>query len=123
MALVPRGALPSPVAKAPVLDPPPPGPPSQGPSCACSLPPPGQACEKTQLDFMSEQCSRTDRKPLHLSPGHASFYRWGSAEQYSQGGLAPITLMLLRAGLGLRLCIASWLGPLAKGPESRCSHL
>nr|XP_060466306.1 A disintegrin and metalloproteinase with thrombospondin motifs 13 isoform X7 [Panthera onca] len=44
-----------------------------------------QACEKTQLDFMSEQCSRTDRKPLHLSPGHASFYRWGSAEQYSQG--------------------------------------
>ncbi|XP_023098731.2 A disintegrin and metalloproteinase with thrombospondin motifs 13 isoform X5 [Felis catus] len=44
-----------------------------------------QACEKTQLDFMSEQCSRTDGKPLHLSPGHASFYRWGSAEQYSQG--------------------------------------
>ncbi|XP_045323378.1 A disintegrin and metalloproteinase with thrombospondin motifs 13 isoform X6 [Leopardus geoffroyi] len=44
-----------------------------------------QACEKTQLDFMSEQCSRTDRKPLHLSPGNASFYRWGSAEQYSQG--------------------------------------
>ncbi|XP_040317429.1 A disintegrin and metalloproteinase with thrombospondin motifs 13 isoform X7 [Herpailurus yagouaroundi] len=44
-----------------------------------------QACEKTQLDFMSEQCSRTDRKPLHLSPGNTSFYRWGSAEQYSQG--------------------------------------
>ncbi|XP_053060373.1 A disintegrin and metalloproteinase with thrombospondin motifs 13 isoform X6 [Acinonyx jubatus] len=44
-----------------------------------------QACEKTQLDFMSEQCSWTDRKPLHLSPGNTSFYRWGSAEQYSQG--------------------------------------
>ncbi|XP_044245639.3 A disintegrin and metalloproteinase with thrombospondin motifs 13 isoform X3 [Ursus arctos] len=44
-----------------------------------------QACEKTQLEFMSEQCSQTDRKPLHLSPGNTSFYRWGSAEQYSQG--------------------------------------
>ncbi|XP_035964223.2 A disintegrin and metalloproteinase with thrombospondin motifs 13 isoform X2 [Halichoerus grypus] len=44
-----------------------------------------QACEKTQLEFMSEQCSQTDRKPLHLSLGNASFYRWGSAEQYSQG--------------------------------------
>ncbi|XP_027470232.1 A disintegrin and metalloproteinase with thrombospondin motifs 13 isoform X2 [Zalophus californianus] len=44
-----------------------------------------QACEKTQLEFMSEQCSQTDRKPLHLSPGNASFYHWGSAEQYRQG--------------------------------------
>uniref|UniRef100_A0A8P0T221 ADAM metallopeptidase with thrombospondin type 1 motif 13 n=1 Tax=Canis lupus familiaris TaxID=9615 RepID=A0A8P0T221_CANLF len=44
-----------------------------------------QACEKTQLEFMSEQCSQTDRKPLYLTPGNASFYRWGSAEQYSQG--------------------------------------
>ncbi|XP_044120438.1 A disintegrin and metalloproteinase with thrombospondin motifs 13 isoform X1 [Neovison vison] len=44
-----------------------------------------QACEKTQLEFMAEQCSQTDRKPLYLSPGNASFYRWGPAEQYSQG--------------------------------------
>ncbi|XP_059266385.1 A disintegrin and metalloproteinase with thrombospondin motifs 13 isoform X2 [Mustela nigripes] len=44
-----------------------------------------QACEKTQLEFMAEQCSQTDGKPLYLSPGNASFYRWGPAEQYSQG--------------------------------------
>ncbi|XP_027622423.1 LOW QUALITY PROTEIN: A disintegrin and metalloproteinase with thrombospondin motifs 13 [Tupaia chinensis] len=44
-----------------------------------------QACGKTQLDFMSEQCAQTDGQPLHLSPGSASFYHWGSAVQYSQG--------------------------------------
>ncbi|KAM5259476.1 A disintegrin and metalloproteinase with thrombospondin motifs 13 isoform 3-T3 [Hipposideros larvatus] len=44
-----------------------------------------QACEKTQLEFMSEQCAQTDGKRLHLSPGNASFYRWGAAVQYSQG--------------------------------------
>ncbi|XP_074187410.1 A disintegrin and metalloproteinase with thrombospondin motifs 13 isoform X3 [Rhinolophus sinicus] len=44
-----------------------------------------QACEKTQLEFMSEQCAQTDGKPLHLSPGNSSFYRWGPAVQYSQG--------------------------------------
>ncbi|KAB1279815.1 A disintegrin and metalloproteinase with thrombospondin motifs 13 [Camelus dromedarius] len=44
-----------------------------------------QACETTQLEFMSEQCSQTDGKPLYLSPGSPSFYRWGAAVQYSQG--------------------------------------
>ncbi|XP_043325993.1 A disintegrin and metalloproteinase with thrombospondin motifs 13 [Cervus canadensis] len=45
-----------------------------------------QACEKTQLEFMSEQCAQTDSEPLRLSPGgSAAFYRWGTAEQYSEG--------------------------------------
>ncbi|XP_047380349.1 A disintegrin and metalloproteinase with thrombospondin motifs 13 isoform X16 [Sciurus carolinensis] len=44
-----------------------------------------QACEKTQLQFMSEQCAQTDSRPLHLSPGSPSFYHWGAAAQYSQG--------------------------------------
>uniref|UniRef100_A0A8C6QKQ5 ADAM metallopeptidase with thrombospondin type 1 motif 13 n=1 Tax=Nannospalax galili TaxID=1026970 RepID=A0A8C6QKQ5_NANGA len=43
-----------------------------------------QACEKTQLEFMSEQCAQTDSQPLHLSQG-SSFYRWSAAVQYSQG--------------------------------------
>ncbi|XP_037653299.1 A disintegrin and metalloproteinase with thrombospondin motifs 13 isoform X2 [Choloepus didactylus] len=44
-----------------------------------------QACGKTQLEFMSEQCAQTDGRPLHPSPGGATFYRWSSAEQHSQG--------------------------------------
>nr|KAF6482907.1 ADAM metallopeptidase with thrombospondin type 1 motif 13 [Rousettus aegyptiacus] len=44
-----------------------------------------QACTKTQLEFMAEQCAQTDRKPLYLSPGNASFYRWGAAVPYSRG--------------------------------------
>ncbi|XP_053523665.1 A disintegrin and metalloproteinase with thrombospondin motifs 13 [Artibeus jamaicensis] len=44
-----------------------------------------QACETTQLEFMAEQCAQTDRNPLHLSPGNASFYRWGPALRHSQG--------------------------------------
>ncbi|XP_023371873.1 A disintegrin and metalloproteinase with thrombospondin motifs 13 [Otolemur garnettii] len=44
-----------------------------------------QACDKTQLEFMSEQCAETDDQPLHLSPGSRSFYRWGAAAQHSQG--------------------------------------
>eukprot|EP00072_Mus_musculus_P031842 XP_006498161.1 PREDICTED: A disintegrin and metalloproteinase with thrombospondin motifs 13 isoform X1 [Mus musculus] len=44
-----------------------------------------QACEKTQLEFMSEQCAQTDRQPLQLSQGTASFYHWDAAVQYSQG--------------------------------------
>ncbi|XP_033614838.1 A disintegrin and metalloproteinase with thrombospondin motifs 13 isoform X3 [Fukomys damarensis] len=44
-----------------------------------------QACEKTQLEFMSEQCAQTDGQPLPLSQGGASFYRWAAALQYSQG--------------------------------------
>ncbi|XP_072488956.1 A disintegrin and metalloproteinase with thrombospondin motifs 13 isoform X2 [Notamacropus eugenii] len=44
-----------------------------------------QACEKTQLEFMSEQCAATDGKPLYLTAGVPTFYSWKSAAQYSQG--------------------------------------
>ncbi|XP_069914782.1 A disintegrin and metalloproteinase with thrombospondin motifs 13 isoform X3 [Oryctolagus cuniculus] len=44
-----------------------------------------QACEKTQLDFMSEQCAQTDSQPLRLSPDSASFYHWEAAARYSRG--------------------------------------
>ncbi|CAO2598164.1 A disintegrin and metalloproteinase with thrombospondin motifs 13 [Lemmus lemmus] len=44
-----------------------------------------QACEKTQLEFMSEQCAQTDSQPLHLPQGSASFYHWDAAVPYSQG--------------------------------------
>lgn len=54
---------------------------------------------------MAEQCSQTDRKPLYLSPGNASFYRWGPAEQYSQGAAGPVTPTPWRAGHRLRLCV------------------
>ncbi|XP_015449622.1 A disintegrin and metalloproteinase with thrombospondin motifs 13 [Pteropus alecto] len=48
-----------------------------------------QACTKTQLEFMAEQCAETDRKPLHLSPGNTSFYRWGAAVPHSRVGQHP----------------------------------
>ncbi|XP_072244446.1 A disintegrin and metalloproteinase with thrombospondin motifs 13 isoform X2 [Leuresthes tenuis] len=35
-----------------------------------------QPCERTQLDFMADQCSQTDLQPLHLLPHSASFYTW-----------------------------------------------
>lgn len=54
---------------------------------------------------MAEQCSQTDGKPLYLSPGNASFYRWGPAEQYSQGAAGPVTPTPWRAGHRLRLCV------------------
>nr|XP_054093638.1 A disintegrin and metalloproteinase with thrombospondin motifs 13 isoform X2 [Callithrix jacchus] len=44
-----------------------------------------QACEKTQLEFMSEQCARTDGQPLPSSPGGTSFHHWGAAVPHSQG--------------------------------------
>ncbi|XP_069871106.1 A disintegrin and metalloproteinase with thrombospondin motifs 13 isoform X2 [Dipodomys merriami] len=44
-----------------------------------------QACEKTQLEFMSEQCAQTNNRPLNLSRDSSSFYHWGAAAQYSQG--------------------------------------
>ncbi|EGW06892.1 A disintegrin and metalloproteinase with thrombospondin motifs 13 [Cricetulus griseus] len=44
-----------------------------------------KACEKTQLEFMTEQCAQTDSQPLHLPQGGASFYHWDAAVQYSQG--------------------------------------
>uniref|UniRef100_A0A3Q1DEM2 Peptidase M12B domain-containing protein n=1 Tax=Amphiprion ocellaris TaxID=80972 RepID=A0A3Q1DEM2_AMPOC len=35
-----------------------------------------QPCECTQLDFMAEQCSKTNLQPLYLQPHTASFYTW-----------------------------------------------
>ncbi|KAM3868392.1 A disintegrin and metalloproteinase with thrombospondin motifs 13 [Diretmus argenteus] len=35
-----------------------------------------QPCERTQMDFMAEQCSQTDGQPLYLLPNSASFYTW-----------------------------------------------
>ncbi|XP_077377765.1 A disintegrin and metalloproteinase with thrombospondin motifs 13 isoform X2 [Festucalex cinctus] len=44
-----------------------------------------QPCERTQLDFMAEQCSETDLQPLYLHPDQASFYTWIPAVGFSQG--------------------------------------
>ncbi|XP_049619509.1 A disintegrin and metalloproteinase with thrombospondin motifs 13 [Syngnathus scovelli] len=44
-----------------------------------------QPCENSQLDFMAEQCSKTDLDPLFLHPDQASFYTWIPAVGFSQG--------------------------------------
>ncbi|XP_075041887.1 A disintegrin and metalloproteinase with thrombospondin motifs 13 isoform X2 [Mixophyes fleayi] len=44
-----------------------------------------QACATTQLDFMSHQCSATDDKPLFISQGESSFYRWTAAAGFAHG--------------------------------------
>ncbi|XP_037634136.1 A disintegrin and metalloproteinase with thrombospondin motifs 13 [Sebastes umbrosus] len=44
-----------------------------------------QLCERTQLDFMAEQCSQTDFHPLYLLPNTASFYTWIPAVGFAQG--------------------------------------
>ncbi|XP_077417483.1 A disintegrin and metalloproteinase with thrombospondin motifs 13 isoform X3 [Vanacampus margaritifer] len=44
-----------------------------------------QPCERTQLDFLAEQCSKTDLQPLYLHPDQASFYTWIPAVGFSQG--------------------------------------
>ncbi|XP_061762864.1 A disintegrin and metalloproteinase with thrombospondin motifs 13 isoform X2 [Nerophis ophidion] len=44
-----------------------------------------QPCQRTQLDFMAEQCSKTDLQPVYLHPGQASFYTWVPAVGFSQG--------------------------------------
>ncbi|XP_054466491.1 A disintegrin and metalloproteinase with thrombospondin motifs 13 [Anoplopoma fimbria] len=44
-----------------------------------------QPCELTQLDFMAEQCSDTDRHPLYLRPNTASFYTWIPAIGFAKG--------------------------------------
>lgn len=51
---------------------------------------------------MAEQCAQTDRKPLYLSPGNASFYRWGAALPYSRGGRGAGRGVGEGAGGGLR---------------------
>lgn len=42
-------------------------------------------CERTQLDFMAEQCSQTDLHPLYLQPNTASFYTWTPAIDFAKG--------------------------------------
>ncbi|XP_073397250.1 A disintegrin and metalloproteinase with thrombospondin motifs 13 [Dendrobates tinctorius] len=44
-----------------------------------------QACETTQLDFMTEQCAATDDKPLFLSQGQPSYYHWTSVAGFARG--------------------------------------
>uniref|UniRef100_A0A3Q0SRL3 ADAM metallopeptidase with thrombospondin type 1 motif, 13 n=1 Tax=Amphilophus citrinellus TaxID=61819 RepID=A0A3Q0SRL3_AMPCI len=44
-----------------------------------------QPCERTQLDFMAEQCSQTDTHPLYLLTNRASFYTWIPALGFTQG--------------------------------------
>ncbi|XP_034025428.1 A disintegrin and metalloproteinase with thrombospondin motifs 13 [Thalassophryne amazonica] len=44
-----------------------------------------EPCERTQLDFMAEQCSQTDLRPLYLHPNTASFYTWIPAIGVLQG--------------------------------------
>lgn len=44
-----------------------------------------QPCKRTQLDFMSEQCSQTDPHPVYLQPNQASFYTWIPAVGLSKG--------------------------------------
>ncbi|XP_034547279.1 A disintegrin and metalloproteinase with thrombospondin motifs 13 isoform X1 [Notolabrus celidotus] len=44
-----------------------------------------QPCERTQLDFMAEQCSHTDYHPLYLQPNTASFYTWIPAVGFAKG--------------------------------------
>uniref|UniRef100_A0A8C9X0I6 ADAM metallopeptidase with thrombospondin type 1 motif, 13 n=1 Tax=Sander lucioperca TaxID=283035 RepID=A0A8C9X0I6_SANLU len=44
-----------------------------------------QPCERTQLDFIAEQCSQTDLLPLYLLPNTASFYTWIPAIGFAQG--------------------------------------
>ncbi|XP_069039637.1 A disintegrin and metalloproteinase with thrombospondin motifs 13 isoform X2 [Lepisosteus oculatus] len=44
-----------------------------------------QACEKSQLDFMAEQCSRTNSEPLRLKPTSASCHSWVPAVGFVSG--------------------------------------
>ncbi|XP_071980737.1 A disintegrin and metalloproteinase with thrombospondin motifs 13 isoform X2 [Engystomops pustulosus] len=44
-----------------------------------------EACVTTQVQFMTEQCSATDVKPLFLSQGQASYYHWTSVAGFAQG--------------------------------------
>ncbi|XP_051964853.1 A disintegrin and metalloproteinase with thrombospondin motifs 13 [Xyrauchen texanus] len=45
----------------------------------------GQPCEKTQLEFMAQQCSATDQQPLSVSTDSSSVYTWIPAVSYSSG--------------------------------------
>ncbi|XP_076010207.1 A disintegrin and metalloproteinase with thrombospondin motifs 13 isoform X2 [Genypterus blacodes] len=42
-------------------------------------------CQRTQMDFMAEQCSQTNVHPLYLQPNSASFYTWIPAVGFIKG--------------------------------------
>uniref|UniRef100_A0A8C5E220 ADAM metallopeptidase with thrombospondin type 1 motif, 13 n=1 Tax=Gouania willdenowi TaxID=441366 RepID=A0A8C5E220_GOUWI len=44
-----------------------------------------QNCERSQLDFIAEQCSQTNLHPLYLQPNTASFYSWIPAVEFTKG--------------------------------------
>ncbi|KAM4662226.1 A disintegrin and metalloproteinase with thrombospondin motifs 13 [Discoglossus pictus] len=44
-----------------------------------------QTCETSQLDFMTEQCSATDIRPLYLTPGSPTYFKWTSAAGFAHG--------------------------------------
>ncbi|XP_062398373.1 A disintegrin and metalloproteinase with thrombospondin motifs 13 isoform X2 [Sardina pilchardus] len=44
-----------------------------------------QPCISTQLDFMAQQCSKTDPQPLSLSPGHSPRHTWVPAVGHVSG--------------------------------------
>ncbi|XP_044848232.1 A disintegrin and metalloproteinase with thrombospondin motifs 13 isoform X7 [Mauremys mutica] len=44
-----------------------------------------QACLTSQLEFMAEQCTATNVKPLYLIPEAPSFYKWTLAAGYAKG--------------------------------------
>lgn len=57
-----------------------------------------QPCERTQLDFMAEQCSQTNVQPLYLQPQVASYYTWIPAVGFSQGETTENTPLELTLG-------------------------
>ncbi|KAM9324233.1 A disintegrin and metalloproteinase with thrombospondin motifs 13 [Gastrophryne carolinensis] len=56
-----------------------------------------QVCGSTQLDFMTEQCAATDRKPLVLSPGVSSYYHWTAASGFAHGKWDSLCQHMCRA--------------------------
>uniref|UniRef100_A0A672UIH8 ADAM metallopeptidase with thrombospondin type 1 motif 13 n=1 Tax=Strigops habroptila TaxID=2489341 RepID=A0A672UIH8_STRHB len=46
-----------------------------------------QACLMTQQDFMAEQCTATNLKPLYLTVEAPSFYTWTSAVGFAKGDM------------------------------------
>ncbi len=64
-----------------------------------------QPCERTQLDFMAEQCSQTNLQPLYLLPNTASFYTWIPAVGFTQGGTEGEVLFSVRKATKLTLLV------------------
>lgn len=79
-----------------------------------------QRCEnRTQLDFIAEQCSQTDSQALYLRPKSASFYTWIPAVGFTQGGLRES-----HRNMQLRATICSFFSPRSPQPgEEQCRYL